>query len=97
MSGTFVVAATWVAREGEEEYIAELLRTVQRLTLEEPGCRMFVTHRSTEDPRRFLLYEQFDDEAAFNAHNEMEHFKKHVLGDAVARLEKRERAFFEPL
>jgi quinol monooxygenase YgiN len=93
----FVVAARWVAREGEEDYIADLLRTVERLTNEEPGCRMFVTHRSTEDPRTFLLYEQFDDEAAFKAHGETEHFKTHVLGDAVPRLEVRERAFYEPL
>jgi autoinducer 2-degrading protein len=94
---TYVVAATWVAREGEEEHIAQILRTVAELTRHEPGCLLFVTHRSLEDPRRFLLYEQFEDEAAFRAHNESEHFKKHVLGDAVPRLEKRERTFFEIL
>jgi quinol monooxygenase YgiN len=93
----FVVAAKWVAREGEEEYIADILRKVQRLTNEESGCRMFVTHRSTEDPRTFLLYEQFEDEAAFKAHGESEHFNALVLGDAVPRLELRERAFYEPL
>ena len=93
----YVVVAKWVAKQGEEAYIADILRTVQRLSREEPGCRTFVTHRSVESPRTFLLYEQFEDEAAFKAHGETEHFKTHVLGDAVPRLELRERSFYEPL
>lgn len=91
---TYVVTAKWVARQGEEERVAEILRTVASLSNAEPGCRMFVTHRAVEDPRTFFLYEQFDDEAAFHVHTESDHFKQHVLGDAVPRLELRERSFY---
>ena len=94
---TFVVTAIWRAREGEEEHVAEILATNAALSREEPGCRMFITHRAVDDPRTFLLYEQYDDEAAFKAHTETQHFKEHVLGNAVPRLENRERAFYNTM
>ena len=94
---TYVVTAQWRARDGEEERVAELLVRNAALSREEPGCLMFVGHRSLEDPRNFFLYEQYVDEAAFQAHTETEHFKNIVLGDVVSRLESRERAFYEPV
>ena len=94
---TFVVTAIWRAREGEEEHVAEILATNAALSRQEPGCRMFITHRAVDDPRTFLLYEQYDDEAAFKAHTETQHFKEHVLGNAVPRLENRERAFYNTM
>lgn len=91
---TYVVTALWLAKEGEEETVAEILATNAALSAQEPGCRMFIAHRSVDDPRTFLLYEQYDDEAAFKAHTETEHFRELVLGNAVPRLEARERAFY---
>jgi quinol monooxygenase YgiN len=88
------VTALWLAKEGEEETVAEILATNAALSAQEPGCRMFIAHRSVDDPRTFLLYEQYDDEAAFKAHTETEHFRELVLGNAVPRLEARERAFY---
>ena len=91
---THVLAATWRAKEGEEEAVRRIIETVVPLSRAEPGCRAFIAHRSVDDPRTFFLYEQYDDEAAVKAHTETEHFKTHVLGDAVPRLETRERAFY---
>ena len=54
-------------------------------------------HRSPDDPRLFFIYEQYDDEAAFQAHAQTDHVERHVRGDAVARLELRERAIFTTL
>ena len=93
----YVVTAKWLAKPGEEENIVEILATMTPLTRAEPGCRMYIAHRSLEDPRIFFLYEQYDDEAAFKAHADADYFKQHVLGDAVPRLEARERAFYEIL
>ena len=64
----YVVSATWRARDGEEERIRELLETVAPLCRAEPACRLYEAHRSTEDPRDFYIYEQYDDEAEFLAH-----------------------------
>ena len=93
----FVVAVTWVAREGEEERVAQKLRVVAEHTRAEPGCLMYVAQRSVDDPRQFFLYEQYEDEAAFDAHRASEHFKRDVLGDAVPLLETRERQLYETL
>jgi quinol monooxygenase YgiN len=94
----FVVAAYWRAKEGEADACAEILRTMARLTTEnEPGCHMFVVQRSNEDERNFMLYEQYDDEAALQAHRETDYFKQHVLGDAVNRLESRTASFYTRL
>ena len=90
----YVVLAKWRAMEGEEESIREIIEIMTPLTRAEEGCLMYVAHQSVEDPREFLLYEQYTDEAAFKAHAEAAYFSEHVLGRAVPRLEKRERAFY---
>ena len=94
---TYVVTATWRAREGEAERVREILETLTPLCRAEPGCRQYQAHRSPDDPRLFFIYEQYDDEAAFLAHAQTDHVERHVRGDAVARLELRERAIFTTL
>jgi quinol monooxygenase YgiN len=94
---SYVLAVTWVARPGEEEKVADVLRTMVPLTQAEPGCVHYYAYRSPDDPRRFFLFEEYVDEAGFRAHSESEHFKRHVLGEAVPRLESRERVRYEAL
>lgn len=94
---TYVVTATWRAREGEEERVREILQLLTPLCRAEPGCRQYQAHRSAEDPRLFFIYEQYDDEAAFEAHAQTDHVERHVRGDAAQRLELRERAIFTTL
>jgi quinol monooxygenase YgiN len=93
----FVVAAVYRTKEGEEERIAEILRTMTEPSRSEPGCLQYQIHRSTEDPRTFLLYEHYVDEAGYEAHQATPHFQAHILGDAVPRLERRDRSFYEIL
>ena len=40
----------------------------------EPGCRMYQVHRSPSDPQQFFIYEQYDDQAALDAHRAAPHF-----------------------
>ncbi|MEO6351452.1 MAG: putative quinol monooxygenase [Candidatus Limnocylindrales bacterium] len=94
---TYVVVARWVAREGEEEAVERLLLVNAAASRTEPGCGMFEVQRSLTEPRTYLLYEQYDDEAAFDAHRESAHFQKYVLGDAVNRLDDRSATFYELL
>lgn len=90
----YVVTALWRAKEGEEEHVRRILETFAPMAQAEPACRQFTVHRSPEDPRLFFLYEQYDDEAGFEAHAASEHVERYVRGDAVARLERRERSFY---
>ena len=91
----YVVVARWVAREGEEQAVERSLVTNAVASREEPGCQEFTVLRAIDEPRTYLLYEAYDDEAAFAAHRESDHFKTHVLGDAVPRLESRSFAGYE--
>ena len=42
---------------------------------DEPGCRQFDVCRDPTRPESMLLYEVYDDEAAFRAHLQTPHFK----------------------
>jgi quinol monooxygenase YgiN len=94
----YVVVARWRANAGSEERVVAVLDELTRATRAEPGCIGYQPHRSTEDPRDFLIFEQYDDEAAFEAHVSSEHFRRLVIEEAVPDLlESRDRAFYLPL
>ena len=92
-----VMVVQWLARPGEEERLAEILRIMVRETRQEPGCIRYEANRSTEDPRRFVIYEVYRAEAAQKAHEDSEHFRHHFVEEALPRLESRVRTFFRPI
>jgi quinol monooxygenase YgiN len=94
---TVVLAVTWVAREGESDAVAGLLRQLMPLSRAEPGCLQYDAHRDPDDPNRFFLFERYADEAALEAHGASAQFQELVLGDAVPRLASRERLLLTPL
>ena len=55
----------------------------------------YQVHRDPEDPRVFTIYERYRDAAAYDAHLESEQMKRLGFGDAIPRLETREREFLE--
>jgi quinol monooxygenase YgiN len=95
LSRTLVVA--WVAKLGGESAVERILQTMIPLTRAEPGCIRYEVFRAVEDPRRFLLVEVYKDDAALQTHTDSDHFKRYVLGEALALLESRERVGYEPL
>jgi quinol monooxygenase YgiN len=70
------------ALPGRGDEVAGLLAKHTAATRAEPGCRDFVALRGTEDPDSFVLYERYDDDDAFKAHQASPHFE----GIAVARI-----------
>jgi quinol monooxygenase YgiN len=90
----YVVAATYRCKEGEEDTIREILETMGPPSRQEPGCLFYQAHRSPDDPRVFFLYEQYVDESGYEAHQATPHFEQHIKGEAIPRLESRERAFY---
>jgi quinol monooxygenase YgiN len=91
----FVVIAKWTAREGEEEAVASAIAALVEPSRAEPGSLAYQPQRDPEDPRVFVIYEQYVDEDAYKAHAESEHFRRHGLEDGIPRLESRERSFYE--
>jgi (4S)-4-hydroxy-5-phosphonooxypentane-2,3-dione isomerase len=56
----------------------------------EPGCRQFDVLVDPKDSAKVMLYEVYNDEQAFEAHQQTPHFKKYVA-EAVPLLASRER------
>ena len=59
----------------------------------ESGCLQFDVLVDKDDPTKIMLYEVYDDDAAFEAHQQTAHFKKY-LAEGIPLLASRERAFF---
>ena len=59
----------------------------------EPGCKQFDVLVDPQDKAKVMLYEVYDDEKAFEAHQQTPHFKKY-LAEAVPLLASRERHVF---
>jgi autoinducer 2-degrading protein len=91
----FVVAAQYYTHLGKEERVAAVLREMLAISRAEPGCALYVVNRSIEDPRKFLLYEQYYDRSGYEAHMATEPFKQKILGTVLPMLETRVREFYE--
>ena len=64
-----------------------------RAARKEPGCRQFEVLVDPKDKAKVMLFEIYDDEKAFEAHQQTPHFKKY-LAEAVPLLASRERQVF---
>jgi quinol monooxygenase YgiN len=93
----YVVTAFWRAKAGQEETIARVIEKMTPLSRQEPGCLYYQAHRSPGDPQLFFLYEQYMDQAGYEAHMTTPHFEQYVRGEAIPNLESRERAFYETI
>jgi (4S)-4-hydroxy-5-phosphonooxypentane-2,3-dione isomerase len=93
----YVLTARMTCREGEEQRALELLGQLAAASQQEPGNIHYIPHRSTENPRTFMIYEQYHDEAAFEEHGQTEHFQTLAAGELFGLMEERERLFYETL
>ena len=55
---------------------------------------MYVGHQSMADPRKFLFYEQYKDQAALDAHRNAPYFKQYVNGGLDPIMEDRTRELY---
>jgi (4S)-4-hydroxy-5-phosphonooxypentane-2,3-dione isomerase len=62
----------------------------------EPGCKQFDVLVDPTDKTKVMLYEVYNDEKAFEAHQQTPHFKKY-LAEAVSLLASRERSVWKRL
>jgi quinol monooxygenase YgiN len=91
----YVVSAHWRAKEGKEARLAAVIEEMTPPSRAEPGNLFYQAQRAVDDPQLFYLYEQYADEAAYEAHMDSEHFTRLVKEEAIPELlEARERAFY---
>jgi len=86
-----IVTAFWEAKSGEADSVLEIVRQYLPQAQREPGVQAFQIHQSLTEPEKFFFYEVFRDEAAFADHQQTDHFKALIVGQALPRLAKRER------
>jgi quinol monooxygenase YgiN len=89
-----VLKVDMLVKPGTEETCKECIRVLQEHSRQESGCLMYVGHQSTENPRKFLFYEQYKDQAALDAHRAAPYFKQYVHGGLDPIMENRTRELY---
>ena len=92
-----VLAVTWMAKEGHEGDMAKLFTVLEKESRKELGCLMYLVHRHRTDPRRFLVYEQYKDDAALEVHRASRHFQKYAVGELPKHGTRVEGELYKPL
>ncbi len=83
----------WV-QPGTEEQTKDYVRVMQENTRKEPGCRLYVGQQSHDDARHFCFYEQYDDQAALDAHRAAPYFNEYVTRGLNTVIERRQAELF---
>jgi quinol monooxygenase YgiN len=92
-----VLAVTWMAKVGNEAAVASVFTKLTEESRKEPGCTMYQVHRHKTDPRRFFIYEQYNDDAALEAHRTAPYFLQYARKDLPKIADRVEGHLFEPL
>jgi len=90
--------ARYHVRQGNGDAVVRALREMgEAVRRDEPRCLIYRAARSNEDPDTFVLYEEYEDEAALLAHRETPHFKSLIEDTVVPLLASREREILVPV
>ncbi len=76
--------------ENDLEAIKENLLALTAGSRQEPGCVSYICHVVTDSPTTVLIYEQYRDDAALEAHRRTPHFMQHAIGGLYQRMKERE-------
>jgi len=91
------IAVTYVVKPGHEAEALDIFNTMTQHTHNEQGNLFYMAHRSTSDPRHFFLYEQYADQAAFQAHRTADYFVQYITNGLMPIIESRVAEIGEPL
>jgi quinol monooxygenase YgiN len=92
-----VLAVTWIAKNGREAEVANIFTKLTAASRTEPGCLMYVVHRHKTEGRRFFIYEQYQDDAALEAHRAAPHFQQYARKDLPKIADRVEGNLYAPL
>ncbi len=78
------------AQEDRDE-ILEILIELTKATRQESGCVSYIPHWVQGEPCSVLIYEQYADQKAEEAHRQSAHFKKYAVGGLFQKMLERVR------
>ena len=93
----FAIAVTYVIAPGHEEEAADSFRACMHASRKERGNQRYHVYRSQDEPRRFFLFEEYDDEQAFEEHRNSAHFDLHIRNGVMKIMESRSADRCTPL
>ena len=73
-----VVVARVAVKEGQDKAFIEIASKLVAATRTEEGNLFYTLYQSTENPLIFIVYEEYKDDAAFEAHANSTHFAAFV-------------------
>jgi len=85
---SFIVRFKFAPEDRAE--MAETLRQLAEASRQEPGCVSYTPHHVEDDPDTVVIYEQYKDTKALNAHRASEHFQKLAVGALFQRMRERQ-------
>jgi quinol monooxygenase YgiN len=92
-----VLVVTWMAKVGRETEVAALFSKLTDESRKEPGCLMYQVHRHKTEPRRFLIYEQYNDDTALEAHRTAPYFLQFAKKELPKIADRVEGQLYEAL
>jgi quinol monooxygenase YgiN len=73
----------------DRDRITEILRNLALASRKEPGCVSYVPHHVDGDPETVLIYEQYRDQEAVDAHRSSAHFEQYAVGGLYQLMKER--------
>lgn len=73
-------------RPEDRAEVTEHLRALAFASREEPGCISYIPHTIEAEPDTVLIYEQYRDGAAVEAHRASVHFHQRAVGGLYQRM-----------
>jgi quinol monooxygenase YgiN len=84
-------------RTDDRQRVHELLTTLAHESRQEPGCVAYIPHTVDGEPDTVVIYEQYRDQQALDAHRASKHFRECVVGGLYQLMLDRQVENFSPV
>lgn len=84
---SFIVRMRFSSEDHQE--IEQILEELTRASRQEPGCVTYIPHWVEAEPSTLLIYEQYRDKEALEAHRGTPHFAKYAVGGLYQKMLER--------
>ncbi|MGP8080022.1 MAG: putative quinol monooxygenase [Dehalococcoidales bacterium] len=70
-----ILTAIMQAVAGKGDDVEREFKKLTPKVLKDPGAVTYIVHRAVDDPNKFLVYEQYENDDAFKYHVQTDHYQ----------------------